>query len=164
MNDYIDLLKRFDEDVPHLEDPADRSIQVGLTEDMRALQEKLRASLGLEFALSIDRDPDRSWYGSLTTLTDPDGNPCKEDNLETHSRVALSIRVSNFGRLTTIFGCNEPTQAKFPVTAISRLLSETEFQYVPIKFLLTPYSGALTSQNRLRRGYTWFDRYFFYPS
>ena len=164
MDDYLELLNRYDEGVEQLDMPADRSIHVGLTEDIKRLQTVLREERGLECHMGIDFDGIRAWYGGLDILKDAQGNPCPDGYHSTHSSAVLNIRVSNFGRLTTTFGCTEKALHTYPVEQIREYITEPSFRYIPIDVLLTPYSGVYTTLNRSSRTYRWFDRFFFYPN
>lgn len=161
MDDYFELLNRYDEGVEHLDMPADRNINVGLTEDIRGLQTVLREELGLECRFNIVNYQYPAWYGGLYIDKDANGNPCPDKNTPTHSGAALNIRVSNFGRLTTIFGCTEEALRTYPVEQIREYITEPSFRYVPIEVLLTPYDGThIVGLKQMR----WFDRFFFYPN
>ncbi len=164
MNDYFELLNRYDEGVEHLDMPADRSLHIGLTEDIKRLQTVLREELGLECRLNVVDYQYPAWYGGLYIMKDAYDNPCSEEHHPTHSDAALSIRISNFGRLTTIFGCIKETLHTYPVERIREYITEPSFRYVPIEVLLKPYSGVHITPYRSSKTYTWFERFFFYPT
>lgn len=162
MNDYLELLNKYDEGEGHLHEPADTSILSGLEKDIKSLQETLRTLLGLECYIHIAYYTDcAAWYGGLYIYEDAHGNPCSDGYHSTHSGSALNIRVSNFGRLTTIFGCTEEALRTYPVEQIREYITEPSFRYVPIEVLLTPYDGThIVGLKQMR----WFDRFFFYPN
>lgn len=165
MDDYFELLNRYDEGVEHLDMPADRNINVGLTEDIKRLQTVLREELGLASDMDINRYNERAWYGDLSILKDAHGNFCSDKSTPTRTGVALDIRVSNFGRLTTIFGCTEEALHTYPVEQIREYITEPSFRYVPIEVLMEPYYGVFELANVYApEKYRWFHRFFYYPT
>ena len=152
MDDYLELLNRYDEGVEHLDMPADRSIHFGLTEDIKRLQTVLREELGLEFKMVIKREVEKAWFGDLWV---------EQDDIRNHA--ALTIRVSNFGRLATIIGFDKKTMDRYPVEKIRRYITKMDFRCIPIEVLELPYGGFYNYKSYRPGGESiWFDRFFSY--
>ena len=164
MESYLEVLNEFDEGIENLDMPSDRRAQLGLTEDVKRLQLLLLEQLQLDLTLHIVDYQEPAWHSSLWSKLSADGSECGKRDPLTHTDLALVIRVSNFGRLTTIFGCSEQAMFTFPVERIREFIDQMGFRYMPVKVLTTPYNGIHSTPRRLQGGYTWFDRFFFYPS
>lgn len=163
MEHYLALLKRCDE--PSLDVPEDTSILDGLTEMMEVLQKRIESELGINCALSYGTGPCAAWYKDLWRLEDALDEKCPAGMHEFRSGAALNIRVSNFGRLATIFGCTTEALNTYPVESLASLVEEQGFNYAPVAVLANRYSGENVSSRLVNQtNYRWFERFFFYSS
>ena len=132
---------------------------------MEVLQKRIRDELDINCGLLYGPGPYTAWFKDLIRLEDASGKRCLGGRNKFHTGVALDIRVSNFGKLATIFGCTEEALNTYPVESLIRLVQEQDFNYVPREVLDTLYSGESSDLLQLRqRNYRWFDRFFFYPT
>jgi len=122
--------------------------------------EVLRSSLQAALArpVEIDRSvQDASFFAELSVV-DPDAKPVKG----VLSNLVLGVRLSAFGRLSTVWSCcREGGELPEPQRQlVVAQLVKSGYQYVPADELQEPYDGV---HSKLRAEHvTWWTRFFDY--